>query len=107
MLKLEVIGNLGADAEVKTINEREYVTFSVAHTERGKGEDNDKTIWVSALWGGNGGKLLQYLKKGTKVFLRGDLNVNLFQSKSGAYDYSINVMVREIQLCGSSNRPEE
>ena len=34
MLQGEVIGNLGADAEIKEFSGRQYVSFSVAHTEK-------------------------------------------------------------------------
>ena len=34
MIKLEIIGNLGADAEVKVYNGNKFVTFRVAHTDK-------------------------------------------------------------------------
>ena len=70
MLQLEIIGNLGADAQVMTSNGKPFVSFNVAHTERWQGEDgvkHEQTQWVSGALNGDGGNLLQYLKKGTTV----------------------------------------
>ncbi|EJW89462.1 single-strand binding family protein, partial [gut metagenome] len=53
MLKVTVIGNLGADAAVRNINGNDYVCFNLAHEERVKEEK--VTIWISVIWYGNGG----------------------------------------------------
>lgn len=74
MLQIEVIGNIGADAEIKEFNGKKYVSFNVAHSERRKdanGTTVESTTWVSVLSFGDGGGLTQYLKRGAKVFVRG------------------------------------
>ena len=98
MLIAEIIGNLGYDAVVKQINGKDYVSFDVAHEER---NGNDKsTVWVSVLWYGNGGNLLQYLKKGAKVFVRGRLQAGIYTSqKTMQNKVSLSVFVTEIQMC--------
>ena len=76
MLQIEVIGNLGNDAEIKDFSGKKYVSFNVAHSERKKdtnGVVNETTTWVSVLWYGEGGSLTPYLKKGCKIFVRGRL----------------------------------
>lgn len=98
MLKIEVIGNIGNDAEVKKINGNECVAFNIAHSEKRNGVEN--TTWVSVLMNGNGGNLTPYLKKGAKVFVRGNLSVNQYQDKNGQWRVGINVSASEIQLCG-------
>lgn len=103
MLVTEVIGNLGNDAEVKTIKEKQCVVFSVAHTifsKSDKEQNQETTLWVSCLWYGDGGNRLQFLKKGTKVFVRGETSINEYQDKEGKTHFSINIFVREIELCG-------
>lgn len=67
MLKAELIGNLGNDAEIKEFGGKKYVALSVATTEYAKddqGNRTDVTTWVSVLWYGDGGGLFAYLKKG-------------------------------------------
>lgn len=78
MLHLSVIGNLGADAEVKNFNSGDYVSFRVAHNY--KVGDKDRSLWVSCLMRGNGGKLLDYLKRGATVFVTGRGTLNTFSS---------------------------
>lgn len=103
MLKAEIIGNIGADAEVKEFSGKKYVSFSVAHTEYQKDEQGnrtDQTTWVSVLWYGEGGGLLAYLKRGAKVFVRGNIKVKLYNDKNGAVQYALNLNATEVQLCG-------
>lgn len=98
MLKIEVIGNIGNDAEIKKINGNECVAFNVASSEKRNGVDY--TTWVSVLMNGSGGNLTQYLKKGAKVFVRGNLSVKQYQGNNGQWNVGINVSASEVQLCG-------
>lgn len=105
MLKLQIIGNLGADAEVKREQGSQFVSLSIAHTERRKdanGVDRETTTWVSATINGDGGNLLQYLKKGTKVYAYGDVGLRLYNSeKDRRMKAGLNLYIRNIELIGS------
>ena len=104
MLKAELIGNLGNDAEIKEFGGKKYVALSVATTEYAKddqGNRTDVTTWVNVLWYGEGGGLFAYLKKGAKVFVRGNLRAKLYADRQGVQQVSINVSASEVQLCGS------
>lgn len=106
MLVSEIIGNLGSDAEIKEFNNKKYVSFSVAHSEYGKdaqGNRTEQTVWVSVLWYGDGGGLLQYLKKGNKVFVRGRQRVKLYADKNNNAQVAININANEVILCGSKS----
>lgn len=98
MLKLEVIGNIGDDAKIRNINGNQCVSFNVASSEKRNGAET--TTWVSVLMNGDGGNLFQYLKKGVKVFVRGNLSVKPYQDNGGQYRVGINLSATEIQLCG-------
>lgn len=104
MLKAEIIGNIGNDAEIKEFGGKRYVSFSVAHTEYQKDEQGNRTeqtTWVSVLWfGEGGGGLLPYLKRGSKVFVRGNLKVKIYTDRNGNQQAAINVSASEVQLCG-------
>lgn len=103
MLKAELIGNLGNDAEIKDFGGKKYVALSVATTEYAKddqGNRADVTTWVNVLWYGEGGGLFAYLKKGAKVFVRGNLRAKIYADKQGVQQVSINVNASEVQLCG-------
>lgn len=103
MLKAEIIGTIGADAEIKDFSGKKYVSFSVACNDYSKdqqGNRTETTTWVSVLWYGDGGGLLPYLKKGAKVFIRGNLKAKAYTDKQGASQASININASEVQLCG-------
>lgn len=109
MLVSEIIGRLGNNAEVKELRGRQCVVFSVPHTTRTKGQDGSKiesVLWVSCIWSGNGGKLLPYLKKGTKVFVRGNTSLKEYL-KDGKTFSSIDISVTEIHLVGDKNSQEK
>lgn len=101
MLQGEVIGNIGKDAEIREFGERKYVSFTVAHSERKRNQDGqfeEHTVWVSVLWYGDGGKLFQYLKKGCKVFVRGDLSVRKYLDRNQVLQFTINVNANEVTV---------
>lgn len=111
MLKLEIIGNLGADAQVQNHNGNQFVSFRVAHTDKWTdvktGEIHYNTQWVSCALNGNGGNLLKWLKKGAKVYLRGIPNFVIFSSpKSHQMEVGVNLSVREVELCGIQQQEE-
>ena len=107
MLQIEVIGNLGKDAEVKEFSGKKYICFSVAHTENVRAQKPgeppvQRTTWLSVYWYGDGGAMLQYLKRGMKVFVRGTMRNNLYTDRTGQTRVDINVNAREVYRCGSS-----
>ncbi|PNE28135.1 hypothetical protein BHU09_08690 [Tannerella sp. oral taxon 808] len=107
MLQIEVIGNLGRDAEVKEFSGKKYVCFSVAHTENVRPRTpseppTQRTVWLSVYWYGEGGNTFPYLKRGAKVFVRGSMRNNLYTDRTGQTRVDINVNAREVYLCGSA-----
>lgn len=99
MLNLQVIGNLGADAERRENNGRAFVTFRVAHSE--KRNDVERTTWVSCVLNGDGGLLAQYLVKGTKVFVSGRVTLKTYSSpKTHQIEAGLDLNVDRIELCG-------
>lgn len=99
MLTVEIIGYLGRDAEIKTFGDAKYISFSVAHTEKVKGED--VTTWVSCLKYGES-KLVDYLKKGTQVYARGGLYL---QEKDGRA--FLNCRVERVELLGKRDKNDD
>lgn len=107
MQKKIIVGNLGADAELKTENGRQYVSMSIANTERHKKNDGtytETTTWVSATINGDGGNLLQYLKKGARVYAYGDYTVRTYHSeKQRALVAGVNLYIRDIELISTNS----
>lgn len=106
MLKIQVIGNLGADAELHQSNGSEFISFRVAHTESitRNGVQTDSVTWVDVTMNGNGGQLLQYLKKGAKVFVDGNLALRVYSSKKDrCMKAGATCFARTVELCGGSS----
>ena len=105
MLKIEVIGNLGATAEVKSNNGEKFVTFRVAstnkYTNKQTGEITEDTTWVSCIWRGEHPRVTPLLTQGTKVFVRGDAALKIFIGHDGNKHAGLNLRVNELELCGS------
>lgn len=97
MLIIQSIGNLGRDAEVKTINDRQYLSFSVASTEKTKGEE--QTTWLSVLYPYQE-SLLPFLKKGQQVYVSGRLKAGIYQNQQ-SFGIDLSVFATTLQLCGS------
>ena len=111
MLKIDVIGNLGAQAETKSQNGESFVTFRVAatnkYTNKQTGEIKEDTTWISCLWRGEHKNVIQYLTVGTKVFVRGDGVLKMFIGHDGQKHAGLNVRVTELELCGSRNNEDK
>lgn len=102
MLKTEFVGYLGSDAEIKEFNGKRYIAFNVATSERFKdaqGNPVSRTTWVSCLKPGDGA-VVNYLKKGTQVYCRGNLSVKTYTGRNGV-EAGINCTVSELELLGS------
>lgn len=104
MLTVEIVGNLGLDAEIKEFGGKKYTTFSLAHTENmrtAEGKTISKTTWVSVLWYGEGYGILPYLTKGAKVFIRDRLSAKVVNDKNGYPFAALTANATEVYLCGS------
>ena len=82
MLSVTIVGHLGADAEIKSKDGREFMTFRVAHSNRYEknGQKVEETQWINCLMHGDGGKLKEYLTKGQMVCVIGDASANIVSS---------------------------
>ena len=109
MIKLQVIGNLGKDCIVNTVNGKNVINFTVAHTERFKdaqGVQKDRTTWVDCAYWTDRTGIAPYLKKGQQVYTEGTPEVKTFQRQDGTAGASLTLRVVSIQLLGSANRGE-
>lgn len=107
MLQIHLIGVLGMDAQVKSSSGSSFVSFDVAHSESYRsadGTEHKSVIWCNCVLAGDGGNLLQYLKKGKRVYIVGDGSVRVYSSaKHHEMRAGINIRVRTLELLPSSN----
>ena len=99
--KVILIGNLGADPEVRRMQDgRPVVNLRVATSEswrdKATGERKEKTEWHRVVIFNEGlAKIAeQYLKKGSKVYLEGALQTRKWQDKDGQDRYSTEVVLQ-------------
>lgn len=99
--KVILVGNLGRDPEVRTFqNGGKVVNLRIATSERWRdrntGENREKTEWHSvAIFSEPLAKVAeQYLRKGSKVYLEGQLETRKWQDQSGNDRYSTEVVLR-------------
>lgn len=101
MLKVEIIGHLGADAELRANDRGKFITFQVYHSERfidrSSGEVVERTVRASCTRTGDLGNLLPYLKKGFQVYVRGDMELRTYLGQDNQYHAGINVRVTELE----------
>lgn len=112
--KVMLIGNLGKDPEERSFpNGGKVVSFAIATSEtwkdRNSGERREKTEWhnVSVFSEPLGRVAMQYLKKGSKVYLEGQLETRKWQDQSGNDRYTTDVVLRpfrsELTMLDSRN----
>jgi len=103
MIKLQVIGNLGKDCVVNTVNGKNVINFTVAHTEKyrdSQGNNQEKTTWVDCAYWTDRTAISPYLTKGKQVFVEGTPEVRTFTRQDGTAGASLSLRVREVQLLG-------
>jgi single-strand DNA-binding protein len=99
--KVTLIGHLGADPDVRTTQDgRQIVNLRLATTESWKdkqtGERRDKTEWHSVVIFSEGLARVasQYLKKGSKVYIEGQLQTRKWQDKDGHDRYTTEIILQ-------------
>ena len=99
--KVILVGNLGKDPEIRSFqNGGRVASFSLATSESWKdkqsGEKKEKTEWhrVSVLNENLVGLVERYLKKGSKIYLEGQLETRKYNDKDGAEKFTTEVVLR-------------
>lgn len=99
--KVCLLGNLGKDPEARSMNNGgEVVSFSIATSETWKDRDGnrqEKTEWHNVVvFNENLGKVAKdYLRKGGKVYIEGQLQTRKWQDQSGADRYSTEIVLQK------------
>ena len=116
--KVILVGNLGADPEIRRLNSGDpVVNLRIATSEswrdKGSGERKEKTEWHSVvIFNDNLAKVAeQYLKKGMKVYIEGQLQTRKWQDQTGNDRYSTEIVLQkfrgELQMLDSRGQGGE
>lgn len=102
--KVILVGNLGADPEIRRLNSGEPVAnlriaTSESWRDRQSGERKDKTEWHSVvIFNENLAKVAeQYLKKGAKVYVEGQLQTRKWTDQNGNERYTTEIVLQKFR----------
>jgi len=110
--KVILIGNLGADPEVRyTQNSTAIANLRLATSETWKdkntGEQQERTEWHRVVFYGRTAEIAQeYLRKGSRIYVEGSLQTRKWQDNSGNDRYTTEIKGRELQMLGDRS-PQE
>ena len=115
--KVTLLGNLGADPEVRsTPNGSRVATLSLATSRQWKGADGQKqenTAWHRVIcWNNKTGQQLadvveRYCKKGDKLYVEGEIEYRSWEDKEGQKRYTTEIRAREIILLSGRGEAAE
>lgn len=104
--KVILVGNLGRDPEVRTLeNGVKVARFTLATTEsyrdRNTGEKIENTEWHNlVLWRGLAEISEKYLKKGSQIYAEGKLRSSSYQDKDNITRYRTDIVVDNLNMLG-------
>ena len=104
-----MIGNLGANAEIKAADGREFVVFRLAHNDSFTKADGTKTetsMWVDCTMSCANGRpaVLPYLVKGTTVCVVGNVTLRVYSSeKDRCMKAGMTIHVQKLELIGGAS----
>lgn len=110
MQQIQIIGNLGEDCQTREFNGRRFVSFRVACSEKIQTNEGPKevTTWYSCTYNKMDSGVLQYLVKGTKVFVQGRPAYRIYDSATfHCKMIDVSIFVDLIQLCGGRSDQTE
>ena len=94
---ITIAGNIGKDAEIRTAGQNKVTGWTVA-VDDGYG-DNKRTIWFDCnWWGGRGEKVAQYIRKGEKITVSGEMSTREHEGKT-----YLTVNVNDVKLQGGNS----
>ena len=107
--KVIIVGNLGADPDVRqTGSGTSITTLSVATkdtwTDKQSGEKQERTEWHRVKMFGRLAEIAgEYLKKGKQVYIEGSLRTDKYTDKQGVEKYSTDIIANEMQMLGGND----
>jgi single-strand DNA-binding protein len=110
--KVQLIGRLGQDPEIKTLESGKKVAhFSLATRESYRSADGTKTdgtTWHSIVaWNGMAELTSKYLRKGKEVCIEGRINYHSYTDKNGVQRNVTDIVVSDMVLLGSGAKTGE
>ncbi|MCS6820469.1 MAG: single-stranded DNA-binding protein [Microscillaceae bacterium] len=103
--KITLIGNVGADPEVRIFENKKVANFSLAVNEKytkANGEQVEKTDWFRvSFWGNIADVVEKYVRKGTQVYVEGKLSTREYMDRNNEKRFALEVTGQTLTLLGS------
>lgn len=102
--KVILIGNLGADVELRSMpsgmtSANMRIATSESWKDKTSGEQKERTEWHNVVMFGRVAEIAgEYLKKGSKAYFEGSLRTRKWQDKSGNERYTTEIVATEMQM---------
>lgn len=110
MRRIEVIGNLTKDAEIKNVSGKNLITFTVAVNEKYKdktGTQVDKAHYFDCSLWRDETHVANYLKKGLKIWTDGTPELNIYEGADGKAKGGIRIRVERFEFLSSVKSTSE
>lgn len=108
--RVQLIGNLGANPEVKEFDNNKVANFTIATTDKYKDKDGnlvEKTEWHRVVaWGGLATVAQNYMHKGKQVVVEGKLTHRSYDDSEGKKVYVTEIVASDIMLLGGTPKQE-
>lgn len=107
--KVILVGNLGADPEVRYTGSGTAIAIlsvatSESWTDKQSGEKQERTEWHRVKLFGRLAEIAgEYLKKGRQIYIEGSLRTDKYTDKQGVERYSTDIVASEMQMLGGGN----
>lgn len=110
--RVQLIGNLGQDPEIKTLESGKKVAhFTLATNEEYKGSDGQKvseTTWHNIVaWNGQAELAAKHLKKGSQVAIEGRIAYRSYEDKQGVTKYTTEIVLNEMLFLKPAKEKEK
>lgn len=104
--KVILVGNLGADPDVRfTQNQKQVANLSIATSDSWtdqSGQRQERTEWHRVVFFGRLAEIVaQYLRKGSKIYVEGRLQTRKWQNQQGQDQYTTEIIANEMQMLDS------
>ena len=103
MNKVILVGNVGQEPEVKSVNDRKVASFSLATSDTYKNKQGEKatnTEWHNiVIWGNLCNIVEKYVKKGDRLLLEGKIAYETYE-KDNEKKYFTKIVVNELKMLG-------
>jgi single-strand DNA-binding protein len=103
MNSISIAGVLGKDPELKQVGQDQVLSFTVADSQ---GKEKPTLWWNCQMWGKRATTLQQYMAKGQKVTVSGNVQMREYTDKNGDKKTAMDVRVNDVALQGSGGEQQ-